>query len=86
MGTSIYEDSQHDANGRSLDINDNTDWVNKNSLTFNISNTVFLKKAREQLAAGPAYTKGGSHRRPLRKYKKSTKRVFRKKSRYTRRR
>jgi len=88
MATSIYHQYHHDANGQSLSINDQPDWLNKNSLTFDISNPEDLIKAREQLNAGPRYKNGGSRRRrrPSRKYKKSAKRVFRKKSRSTRRR
>jgi hypothetical protein len=89
MGTSIYEHTHHDGNGRSLSINDQPDWLDKKSLTFDISNPKYLKKARDQLDAGPGVT-GGSRRRSIpkssRKYKKSAKRVFRKKSRSTRRR
>ena len=88
MGTSIYEQYHHDANGRSLSINDQPDWLESNSLTFDISNSEDLIKARKQLNAGPHYKNGGSRRRrrPSRKYKKSAKRVFMKKSRSTRRR
>lgn len=88
MGTSIYEQSHHGANGRTLSINDQSDWVYNNSLTFDISNPEDLIKARYQLNAGPAIKAGSRRRRvrPSRKYKKSAKRVFRKKSRSTRRR
>ena len=87
MGTSIFENYHHDANGESLRINNQPDWLNKHTLTFDISVPKYLDEARAQLAAGPGIKKGGSRRRrPSRKYKKSAKRVFRKKSRSTRRR
>ena len=54
----------------------------------NIANYYVLSTLGEQYTTTPSSHKGGSRRRrrPSRKYKKSAKRVFRKKSRSTRRR
>jgi len=88
MGISIFEQTHHDKNGHPLHIDDQPDWLKNNELTFDISNEKWLKRARAQLESGPAFKDGGSRRRrrPSRKYKKSAKRVFRKKSRSMRRR
>ena len=86
MGTSIFEQSHHDKDGRPLLIRFQPDWVKNNELTFDISDEKLLQKAREQLEDGAAFNAGSRRRRPSRKYKKSAKRVFRKKSRSTRRR
>ena len=87
MGTSIFEGTHHDINGRSLSINDQPNWLTNNELTFDISNEKLLNGARMQLESGPAINAGSRRRRrPSRKFKKSSKRVFRKKSRSTRRR
>lgn len=89
MGTGIYAMSHHDKNGRPLNINDQAEWVKNNSLTFTVPDA-FVKEVRDSLNSGPGF-KGGSRRRhrsfskSSRKCKKS-KRVFRKKSRLTRRR
>lgn len=89
---SIFMQTQHDKNGKSLNINDQYDWVNNNSITFDISAPHFLKETRDRLEQVPSsYTTGGKLRRrstpkSSRKSKKSSKRVFRKKSRATRRR
>jgi hypothetical protein len=81
-GISIFENSHHGS------IDDQPNWVNKGSLTFDISDEKLLESARDTLKkVGFRATWAGSRRRrPSRKYKKSSKRVFRKKSRSTRRR
>ena len=89
---SIFRQTQHDKNGKNLNINDQDDWVKNNSITFDISVPHFLKETRDRLKDMPYYTTtGGKLRRrstpkSSRKFKKSSKRVFRKKSRATRRR
>lgn len=52
----------------------------------NIRNFYVLTTLGENIPTVESSRKGGSRRRPSRKYKKSAKRVFRKKSRSTRRR
>ena len=90
---SIFRQTQHDKNGKNLNINDQDVWIQEKSITFDISVPHFLQETRDRLEQVPSdtTTTGGKLRRrsipkSSRKFKKSSKRVFRKKSRATRRR